>query len=153
MPTESSLKSSIQNDMKAAMRAKEKQRLGTIRMLLAAIKQREIDEQTTLSDEQILAVIQKMLKQRKDSITQYEAANRPELAEIEKTEMSVLQAYMPKQMDETEIEALVAKVIDAIGAQGPQDMGKVMGAIKPQVQGQADMGKVSQLVKAKISAL
>ncbi len=139
--------------MKAAMRAKEKQRLGTIRMLLAAIKQREIDEQTTLSDEQILAVIQKMLKQRKDSITQYEAANRPELAEIEKTEMSVLQAYMPKQMDETEIEALVAKVIDAIGAQGPQDMGKVMGAIKPQVQGQADMGKVSQLVKAKISAL
>ena len=153
MPTETSLKSSIQNDMKAAMRAKEKQRLGTIRMLLAAIKQREIDEQTTLSDEQILAVIQKMLKQRKDSITQYEAANRPELAEIEKTEMSVLQAYMPKQMDETEIEALVAKVIDAIGAQGPQDMGKVMGAIKPQVQGQADMGKVSQLVKAKISAL
>ncbi len=139
--------------MKAAMRAKEKQRLGTIRMLLAAIKQREIDEQTTLSDEQILAVIQKMLKQRKDSITQYEAANRPELAEIEKTEMSVLQAYMPKQMDETEIEALVAKVIDAIGAQGPQDIGKVMGAIKPQVQGQADMGKVSQLVKAKISAL
>ncbi len=139
--------------MKAAMRAKEKQRLGTIRMLLAAIKQREIDEQTTLSDEQILAVIQKMLKQRKDSITQYEAANRPELAEIEKTEMSILQAYMPKQMDETEIEALVAKVIDAIGAQGPQDMGKVMGAIKPQVQGQADMSKVSQLVKAKISAL
>ena len=139
--------------MKAAMRAKEKQRLGTIRMLLAAIKQREIDEQTTLSDEQILAVIQKMLKQRKDSITQYEAANRPELAEIEKTEMSILQAYMPKQMDETEIEALVAKVINAIGAQGPQDMGKVMGAIKPQVQGQADMGKVSQLVKAKISAL
>ncbi len=153
MSTESSLKSRIQNDMKAAMRAKEKMRLGTIRMLLAAIKQREVDGQTTLNDEQILSVIEKMLKQRRDSFEQYSAANRPELAEKEQQEMAVLQEYMPEQLGDAELEALVAETIAAVGAQGPQDMGKVMGQIKPKVQGRADMGKVSQLVKTQINSL
>lgn len=153
MSTESSLKSRIQNDMKAAMRAKEKMRLGTIRMLLAAIKQREVDGQTTLNDEQIFSVIEKMLKQRRDSFEQYSAANRPELAEKEQQEMAVLQEYMPEQLGDAELEALVAETIAAVGAQGPQDMGKVMGQIKPKVQGRADMGKVSQLVKTQINSL
>ncbi len=153
MSSESPLKTRIQNDMKAAMRAKEKARLGTVRMLLAAIKQREIDDQSPLSDEQVLGVIEKMLKQRRDSIKQYESADRPELAEIEKAEMAVLQAYMPGQMSDEEIETLVTEFIKSSGARGPQDMGKVMSAIKPKVQGRADMGRVSQLVKAKINAL
>ncbi len=153
MSSESPLKIRIQNDMKAAMRAKEKARLGTVRMLLAAIKQREIDDQSPLSDEQVLGVIEKMLKQRRDSIKQYESADRPELAEIEKAEMAVLQAYMPGQMSDEEIETLVTELIKSSAARGPQDMGKVMGAIKPKVQGRADMGRVSQLVKAKINSL
>ncbi len=153
MSAEASLKQHIQDDMKAAMRAKEKQRLGTIRMLLAAVKQREIDDQTTLSNEQIVGVVEKMIKQRRDSIAQYETAERPELAEIEQVEIAVLQTYMPAQMADAEIESLVAEVISSVHAQGPQDMGKVMAAIKPKVQGRADMGKVSQLVKANISAL
>ncbi len=153
MSTESPLKSRIQNDMKAAMRAKDKIRLGTIRMLLATIKQREVDGQTTLNDKQILGVIEKMLKQRRDSFEQYSAANRPELAEKEQQEMSILQEYMPEQLGDAELEALVTEAIAAVGAKSPQDMGKVMGQIKPKVQGRADMSKVSQLVKTQINSL
>ncbi len=147
------LKKRIQNDMKAAMRAKEKERLGTIRMLMAAIKQKEIDGQTTLGDEEVLAVIEKAIKQRRDAIAQYREAGRDELAEAEQRELEILQAYMPAQMSDEEIDALVDEVIAATGAKGPQEMGKVMGAIKPRAQGRADMGKVSQRVKAKLAAL
>ncbi|MFZ5503088.1 MAG: GatB/YqeY domain-containing protein [Pseudomonadota bacterium] len=147
-----SLKQQISDDMKAAMRAKETRRLGTIRLLLAAMKQREVDERIELTDADVVAVIEKMLKQRRDSISQYEAAARQDLADVEKFEMTVLQAYMPQQLSETEIVAAIAEVIAATGATGPQDMGKVMGAIKPKLAGRADMAKVSGLIKARLSA-
>lgn len=153
MPTDTPLKSRIQDDMKAAMRAKEKARLSTIRMLLAAVKQREIDEQITLNNEQILTVLEKMIKQRRDSIKQYEQADRPELADIEKTEIVVLQDYMPEQMSLDEITSIIAKVVADTGANGPRDIGKVMGAIKPLVQGKADMGTISQQIKATLASL
>lgn len=145
-----SLKQQITDDMKAAMRAKETARLAAIRLLLAAMKQREVDERTELSDADIVAIIEKMNKQRRDSISQYEAAGRQDLADVEKFEMGVLAAYMPQQMSETEIASAVAETIAATGATGPQDMGKVMGMLKPKLAGRADMGKVSALIKAQL---
>ena len=146
-----SLKQQINDDMKAAMRAKETARLGAIRLLLAAMKQREVDERIELTDADVVAIIEKMLKQRRDSISQYEAAGRQDLADVEKFEMSVLQGYMPQQLSEAEIAAAIAEAIAATGAAGPQDMGKVMGAVKPKLAGRADMGRVSGLIKAQLS--
>jgi uncharacterized protein YqeY len=146
-----SLKQQITEDMKTAMRAKETARLGAIRLLLAAMKQREVDERIELTDADVVAIIEKMLKQRRDSISQYEAANRQDLADVEKFEVTVLQTYMPQQFSEAEIVSAIAEVIAATGAAGPQDMGKVMAAIKPKLAGRADMGKVSGLIKAQLS--
>ncbi len=151
MSFDMSLKQQISEDMKSAMRAKETARLGTIRLLLAAMKQREVDERIELTDADVIAVIEKMLKQRRDSISQYEAAGRQDLADVEKAEMTVLQAYMPQQLSEAEIAAAIAEAIAATGAAGPQDMGKVMGVVKPKLAGRADMGKVSGLIKAQLS--
>ncbi len=145
------LKQQITDDMKAAMRAKDTARLGAIRLLLAAIKQREVDERIELSDADVVAIIEKMNKQRRDSISQYEAAGRQDLADIEKAEMAVLAMYMPKQLSEAEVVAVVQAAITATGAAGPQDMGKVMGVVKPKLAGQADMGKVSALIKAQLT--
>lgn len=146
-----SLKQQITEDMKTAMRAKDTARLGAIRLLLAAIKQREVDERIELSDTDVIAVIEKMIKQRRDSITQYEAAARQELADAEKFEISVLQAYMPQPMSEAEVAAAVEAAIASSGAKSPQEMGKVIALLKPQLAGRADMGKVSALVKARLS--
>lgn len=146
-----SLKQQISEDMKAAMRAKDTARLGAIRLLLAALKQREVDERTELSDADVVAVIDKMLKQRRDSIEQYEAAGRQELADVEKFEMGVLQVYMPQQLSDAEIEAAIAEALVATAAEGPKDMGKVMGVLKPKLAGRADMGKVSGLIKARLA--
>ncbi len=143
-----SLKTKISDDMKAAMRAKESERLATIRLLQAAIKQKEVDERIELTDDQVLAVIDKMVKQRKDSITQFEAGGRQDLADIEKAELVVLSAYMPAQMSDAEVQAEVAAAVAAVGAAGPQDMGKVMGVLKPKLAGRADMTAVSAMVKA-----
>jgi uncharacterized protein YqeY len=146
-----SLKQQINDDMKAAMRAKDTARLGAIRLLLAAMKQREVDERIELSDADVVAIIEKMNKQRRDSISQYEAAGRQDLADVEKFEMSVLANYMPQQFSEAEISAAVAEAIAATGAAGQQDMGKVMGMLKPRLAGRADMGKVSALIKAQLT--
>ncbi len=146
-----SLKARITDDMKSAMKAKETARLGAIRLLLAAIKQKEVDERIELDDAQVIAVIEKMLKQRKDSITQYEAAQRQDLADAEKFEVGVLSAYMPQAMSADEVAAIVAKAVADSGAKGPADMGKVIGLVKPQLAGRADMGEVSKLVKAKLT--
>jgi uncharacterized protein YqeY len=145
------LKQQITEDMKTAMRAKETARLGAIRLLLSAMKQREVDERIELTDADIVAIIEKMLKQRRDSISQYEAANRQDLADVEKFEVTVLQTYMPQQLSEADIISAIAEIISSTGATGPQDMGKVMGAIKPKLAGRADMGKVSGLIKAQLS--
>jgi len=142
-----SLKHQITEDMKTAMRSKDSVRLGAIRLLLAAIKQREVDERIELTDNDVIAVIEKMLKQRRDSITAYESANRTDLADIEKFEVTVLQAYLPQQLTDNEIKALLEKVIAESGATGMKDMGAVMAAIKPLVAGKADMGKLSGLIK------
>ena len=136
--------------MKAAMRAKESARLSTIRLLLAAIKQREVDERIQLGDADVVGVIEKMLKQRRDSISQFEAAGRQDLADAEKAEVQVLTAYMPQAMTEAEIEAAVADAVAATGAKSPQDMGKIMAQLKPRLAGRADMAKVSALVKTKL---
>jgi uncharacterized protein YqeY len=133
--------------MKNAMRAKEAGRLATIRLILAEIKRKEVDEQISVSDEQTVAIIEKMIKQRKDSITQFEAGGRPDLADIEKAELVVLSAYMPAGLSDEEIAAEVAAAVAASGAAGPQDMGKVMGIVKPKLAGRADMTVVSALVK------
>lgn len=146
-----SLKQQINEDMKSAMRAKETARLGAIRLLLAALKQKEVDERIELTDTDVLAIIDKMLKQRRDSIAQYEAAGRQELADVEKFEISVLQTYMPQQMSEAEVAAAVEQAVAASGAAGVQDMGKVMAILKPQLAGRADLGKVSGQVKAALS--
>ncbi len=145
------LKDQITEDMKNAMRAKDAAKLGAIRLLTAAIKQREVDERADMDDAAVIAVIEKMLKQRRDSITAFEGAGRTDLADIEKFEVSILQAYMPKQMSEAEIAAIVDQVIADSGAQGAKDMGKVVGLVKPLVAGMADMGKVSGLIKTKLS--
>ena len=148
----SSLKIRINEDMKTAMKAKESGRLAAIRLLLAAMKQKEVDERVELDDAAVLAIIEKMLKQRKDSITQYEAAGRQDLADAEKFEVDVLSAYMPAALSAAEIDAIVAAAVTQSGAAGPQDMGKVIALVKPQVAGRADMGEISKLVKAKLSA-
>ena len=146
-----SLKQQITEDMKTAMRAKDTARLGAIRLLLAAMKQREVDERIELSDADVIAIIEKMVKQRRDSISQFEAAKRQELADAEKFEISVLQAYMPQQMTEDEVAAAVAEAIASSGAKSPQEMGKVIALLKPKLAGRADMGKVSALVKVRLS--
>jgi len=145
-----SLRLQIAEDMKSAMRAKDAPRLAAIRLLMAAIKQREVDERIELSDDQVISVIEKMLKQRRDSISQYESAGRQDLADVEKFEVSVLQGYMPQPLTESEIDALLAAAIGSSGAVGVKDMGKVMAVLKPQMAGRADMGKVSALIKAKL---
>lgn len=132
------------------MRAKESARLGAIRLLLSAMKQREVDERIELTDSDILAIIDKMLKQRRDSISQFEAAGRHDLADAEKFEMGVLQTYMPKQLSDLEIDDAISQAIAASGAASPQDMGKVMAILKPQLAGRADIAKVSGLVKGRL---
>ena len=146
-----SLKAQLTDDMKAAMKAGEKDRLGVIRLVNAAIKQREVDERIVLDDAQVLAVLEKMVKQRKDSVTQYEAAAREDLAAVERYEIGVIQAYLPAQLSAAEIEAIVARAIADSGATSAKDMGKVVGLIKPQLAGRADMGQVSALVKHKLA--
>jgi uncharacterized protein YqeY len=148
-----SLKAKLTDDMKAAMKGGDKERLGTIRLVNAAIKQREVDERIVLDDAQVLAVLEKMLKQRRDSITQFEAAGRTDLADKEKAEVAVIQAYLPAQMTPAEVDAAIATAIAESGATGPKDMGKVIGLVRPQVAGKADMGAVSQAVKNKLAAL
>ncbi len=146
-----SLKERITEDMKNAMRARDTARLSALRLLLAALKQREVDERKTLTDADVVAVIDKMLKQRRDSIEQFEAAQRQDLADAEKLEVGVLQAYMPQALSDADLQAAVAQAIQDSGARGPQDMGKVMGVLKPALAGRADMGKVSALVKARLT--
>jgi hypothetical protein len=146
------LRQRIESDMKTAMRAKDKERLGTIRLILAAIKQREIDERITLGDTDILAVLDKMIKQRRDSITQFEQAGRQELADKEAAEVAVIQEYLPAALSDNEVDTLIADAITASGASSPQDIGKIMALLKPKLQGRADMGLVSRKVKEKLSA-
>jgi len=138
--------------MKSAMKARETERLAAIRLLMAAIKQKEVDERVELDDAGITAVVDKMLKQRRDSITQYEAANRQDLADKEKAEMAVLTAYLPQQLTAEEIDVMIDGAIAASGAAGMQDMGKVMALLKPHMAGRADMGAVSARIKAKLAA-
>ena len=146
-----SLKSQISEDMKAAMKARQAQRLSAIRLLLAAIKQREVDERKDLSDGEIVAVIEKMIKQRRDSISQFEAANRRDLVDAETFELNLLSGYLPKQMTDAEIAEEVSAAIAQTGAKGVPEMGKVMGVLKGKLAGRADLGKVSALVKARLS--
>lgn len=146
-----SLKLKITEDMKSAMRAKETARLGAVRLLLSAMKQREVDERIELTDADIISIIEKMLKQRRDSIAAYELAKRDDLADIEKYEVSVLQTYMPAQLSDDDLNQIINQVIADTGAQGAKDMGKVVGLVKPLVAGVADMGKVSGLIKARLS--
>jgi hypothetical protein len=144
------LRAQVSDDMKAAMRAKDSARLNAIRLLLAAMKQREVDERIELSDGQVIEVIEKMLKQRRDSISQYEAANRQDLADAEKFEVGVLQTYLPQPLSDAEVAALLDAAITEAGAEGVKDMGKVMALVKPQIIGRADVGKVSGLIKARL---
>ena len=146
-----SLKARITEDMKAAMKAKEAAKLSAIRLLNAAIKQKEVDERVELDDAAVAAVIEKLVKQRKDSVTQYEAANRQDLADVEKAEIDILSAYLPEKMSSEEIAAAVAAAVAQTGAKGPADMGKLMGVLKPQLAGKADMAEVSKLVKAALA--
>jgi uncharacterized protein YqeY len=146
-----SLKERITEDMKAAMRARDSVRLGTIRLILAALKQKEVDERVELDDAAVLAILDKMVKQRKDSISQFEAANRLDLADQEKQELAVLQEYMPQALSPQEIEAIVAAAVQQSGAAGMQDMSRVMALVRPQLAGRADMGQVSGLVKAALT--
>lgn len=147
-----SLKARITEDMKTAMRAKDSARLGAVRLLLAAIKQREVDERIELDDMQVIEAIEKMLKQRRDSISQYQAANRQDLVDVEEFEVKVLQEYLPQALTEEEVNALLEKVVVVTGAAGIKDMGKVMAAIKPLVVGRADMGKISGLIKTRLGS-
>ena len=149
--SDASLKARIQDDVKAAMRSQDKERLGTLRLITAAIKQKEVDERIELTDTDVLAVLEKMVKQRNDSISQYRQAGRTDLADKEQAELDLIKTYLPEQMSETDIEALVSEIVAVTGASGMQDMGKVMGQVKPKVQGRADMGLVSKMVKAKLS--
>jgi uncharacterized protein len=145
------LKERITEDMKAAMRAKEADRLGAIRMLTAAIKQKEVDERVELDDAAVVAIVDKLLKQRKDSIEAFEKANRQDLADKEKAEVAVLQAYLPARLSADEVAAEVKAIVAEVGAKGPGDMGKVMGAAKARLAGKADMGQVSAAVKAALA--
>ena len=146
-----SLKDQITEDMKTAMRAKDADRLGTIRMLLAAIKQKEVDEQVTVDDVMVVGLVDKLVKQRKDSIAAYEKADRQDLADKEAAEITVLQGYLPQRMSTEEIALAVKQIVANVGASGPGDMGKVMGAVKQQLAGKADMGQVSAAVKAALN--
>jgi uncharacterized protein len=145
-----SLKERITDDMKAAMRAGEKERLGVIRMITAAIKQREVDERISLDDAQVVAVLEKMVKQRKESLVQFQAGNRQDLVDKESAEIELLKDYLPSQLGDAEIDALIADAITATGAASIKDMGKVMGVIKSKAQGRADMGTVGAKIKAKL---
>ena len=146
-----SLKEQITEDMKTAMRAKDSVRLGTIRLLLSAMKQKEVDERVELTDAHVLVILEKMIKQRKDSISQFEAGGRQDLADIEKAEVAVLSQYMPTALSESEVHSAVAGAIAEVGVTGPQDMGKVMALLKAKLAGRADMTAVSVLVKAALS--
>jgi hypothetical protein len=146
------LKQRVQEDMKTALKAGEKRRLGVVRLILAAIKQREVDERIELDDTQVLAVLDKMVKQRRDSVSQYSAAGREDLAEVERYEIEVCQGYLPKALTESEIADLIDAAIAATGATGMKDMGKVMAELRPQVQGRAYMGAVSSLIKQRLAA-
>ena len=145
------LKQQLTDDMKAAMKAGEKDRLGVIRLINAAIKQKEVDERVELDDAAVLAVLEKMVKQRKDSVSQYEGAGREDLAAVERAEIVVIEAYLPAKLGEAEVAAAIDAAIASTGATGPADMGKLMGVLKPQLAGQADMGLVSKLVKQKLA--
>ena len=144
------LKERITEDMKTAMRAGEKERLATIRLALAAIKQREVDERITLDDTQVLGVLEKMIKQRRESVAQFQSGGRADLVAKENAEIAVLQAYLPAQMSEADLDALIAEAIRSTGATSAKDMGKVMGFVKPKAQGRADMGAVSARIKQKL---
>ena len=146
-----SLKDQITEDMKTAMRAKDSERLGTIRLLQAAMKQKEVDERVTLDDAAVVAIVDKLIKQRKDSITAFEGAGRQDLADKEKAEMAVLAAYLPERMSEAEVAEAVKAIVAEVGAKGPGDMGKVMGVVKTRLAGKADMGQVSAAVKAALA--
>ena len=146
------LKSRIQDEMKSALKAGDKRRLGVIRLLLAAIKQREVDERIELDDNQVLAVLDKMVKQRRDSLQQYEQAGRTELAEQEAFEIGVLQEYLPAALSDAEVTAMIAEAISATGASSLRDMGQVMGQLKPKMQGRADLGAVSALIKQQLGS-
>ncbi len=145
-----SLKDRITDDMKSAMRAKETARLGTIRLLLAAIKQKEVDERVELSDAAVSSIVEKLIKQRKDSISQFQAAGRDDLVAAEQAELAVLQAYLPEQLSAVEVEAAVIAAIAECGATSAKDMGKVMGLLKARLAGRADMGQVSTLIKTRL---
>ncbi len=145
------LREKLNEDMKAAMKAREAEKLGALRLLLAAVKQREIDERITLDDAGVVSVVEKMIKQRKDSISQFEKGARQDLADKEKFEVAILEAYLPQQLSQAEVDAIIADAVAATGAKSPADMGKVMGVVKPKLAGRADMGKVSALVKAKLA--
>ena len=146
------LKAQLTEDMKTAMKAGEKDRLGVIRLINAAIKQKEVDERVEMTDPLVLAVLEKMVKQRKDSISQYDAAGRDDLASIERYELGVIDAYLPAKLDDAAIAAAIAEAKAETGATGPADMGKLMAVLKPKLAGQADMGKVSQLVKQALAS-
>ena len=146
------LKQRLTDDMKTAMKGGDKDTLGVIRLVNAAIKQKEVDERVELDDAQVIAVLDKMVKQRKDSVDQYEKANREDLAAIERAEIVVIERYLPEKMGEDEIMAAIDAAVAETGASGPADMGKLMGALKPKLAGQADMGLVSKLVKQKLSS-
>jgi uncharacterized protein YqeY len=144
------LREQLNDDIKTAMKARDSERLNALRLLSAAAKQREVDERITLDDAQLVAVVEKMIKQRKDSIAQFEKAARQDLADKEKFEISILEAYLPQQLSQAEIDAAVAEAIASTGAKSAADMGKVMGVLKPKLAGRADMGKVSGLVKSRL---
>jgi uncharacterized protein YqeY len=146
------LKTQLTEDMKTAMKGGDKDRLGVIRLINAAIKQREVDERIQLDDAQVLSVLEKMLKQRRDSVSQFQAAGRTDLADKETYEIGVITGYLPAQLTPAEVDAIIVATIAEAGAAGPKDMGKVMGLVKPKVAGRTDMGKLSELVKAKLAA-
>ena len=148
-----SLKARLTDDMKTAMKSGDKERLGVIRLINAAIKQREVDERIQLDDTQVLSVLEKMLKQRRDSVSQFQAAGRTDLADKETFEISVIQGYMPAQLSADEVDAIITAAIAEAGAAGPKDMGKVMGLVRPKVAGKTDMGKLSEIIKGKLAAL
>ena len=145
------LREQLTEDMKTAMKAREAEKLGAVRLILAAVKQREVDERITLDDPGVIAVIEKMIKQRKDSISQFEKAARQDLADKEKFELGILEAYLPQQLSQAEVDAIIAEAVASSGAKSPADMGKVMALVKPRLAGRADMGKVSGLVKGKLT--
>ena len=145
------LREQLNDDIKNAMKAREQDKLAALRLMLSAVKQREVDERITLDDAGVIAVVEKMIKQRKDSIAQYEKAQRQDLADKEKYEISVLEGYLPQQLSPAEIDAIIAEAVASTGASSAADMGKVMGVVKPKLAGRADMGKVSGLVKARLA--